>query len=84
MTQTRIDAEPVPSTAAELKGDWDKPTQAIVDEIYWLRKELEDLRHTIEEFNRVMFDNTTLIGMFAQGLRDMNERVEEWVGVAEE
>ena len=44
--------------------------QLVLDDLFWMRKELEDLREAI-------FDHTVLIARLAQ-------KIEEWVGVAEE
>ncbi len=62
-----------------------KPTQnnyeIIKDEMFWLRKELEDLRgeHSREatELGNLIFDLTEIVAHLAQ-------KIEIWVGVAEE
>jgi len=48
----------------------------VLDELFWMRKELE-------EFREVIYDHTVLIARLAVVIDHQSDRIEEWVGVAE-
>ncbi len=51
--------------------------ELIKDELFWIRKELQDISTQIEEIMGDIFDHSELMGYLAR-------EIEKWVGVAEE
>ena len=75
--QTALDSSPYEKVLAGVDLPKQNNYQKIIDEMFWMRKELEDLRQVVESMNRDLFDTNELIGRLAT-------QIEVWVGVAEE
>ena len=73
-TDSRASQTTIDTYERVLAGVKPKPTQnnyqIILDELFWIRKEIEEIRQDI-------FDHSEVMGY-------LGRKIEEWVGVAEE